>query len=268
MSMTPMRKGQAVHRATWAGAAAVLVAAAAARRRPALAGALLGASAAAVASAFVPRSPLYGRVLAHGPRDVPRMAITFDDGPGPSTPDVLDALARERARATFFVLGRQVERHPELVRRMVEEGHQVANHGYDHGILVFRGPGHVTDQLRRTERAAERAAGPGAMSRLFRAPHGFRGPATSLSARRAGYRTAGWTRGVFDSAEPGAAVIAQRSVRALGPGAVLLLHDADGWAPGRPRHQTAEAIGEICRAARERGLDLVTMDELLGSPRS
>ena len=146
-----------------------------------------------------------------GPRDRPRAALTFDDGPGPSTPDVLDALAREGARATFFVLGRQVERHPDLVRRMAAEGHQIANHGYDHGILIFRGAAHVADQLARTERAVAAAAGAGAMTRLFRAPHGFRGPATALGARRAGYRMAAWTRGVFDSAEPGAAAIARRA---------------------------------------------------------
>jgi peptidoglycan/xylan/chitin deacetylase (PgdA/CDA1 family) len=178
---------------------------------------------------------------------------------------MLDALARERARATFFVLGRQVERHPDLVRRMAEEGHQVASHGYDHGILIFRGPAHVADQLRRTEEAVARAAGDGVMTRLFRAPHGFRGPATALGARRAGYRVAAWTRGVFDSAEPGAAAIARRAARALEPGTILLLHDADGWAPERPRQQTADALPEICRAAHERGLGLVTVDELMGS---
>ena len=126
------------------------------------------------------------------------MAITFDDGPGPSTAQMLDALAGEDARATFFVLGRQVDRHPDLVQRMVEEGHQVASHGYDHGILIFRGPAHVADQLWRTEEAVARAAGEGAMTHFFRAQHGYRGPATAIGARRAGYRLAAWTRGIFD----------------------------------------------------------------------
>jgi peptidoglycan/xylan/chitin deacetylase (PgdA/CDA1 family) len=73
----------------------------------------------------------------------------------------------------------------------------------------------------------------------------------------------GWTRGVFDSAEPGAAAIADRAARALAPGAVILLHDADGWAPERSRRQTAEALPAICRAAGSRGLSLVTMDALM-----
>jgi peptidoglycan-N-acetylglucosamine deacetylase len=259
----PMRKGQAVRLAAWSGAGVALAAAGLARRNRAAAATLAAAGTALGAAAFMPRSPALGRTLARGPRNSPRIALTFDDGPGPSTAQMLDALAREDARATFFVLGRQVERHPELVRRMAEEGHQVASHGYDHGILIFRGPAHVADQLVRTEEAVARAAGDGVMTRLFRAPHGFRGPATALGAHRAGYRVAAWTRGVFDTAEPGAAAIARRAARALEPGTILLLHDADGWAPERPRQQTADALPEICRAARERGLGLVTVDELV-----
>jgi peptidoglycan/xylan/chitin deacetylase (PgdA/CDA1 family) len=261
----PMRKGPAVHRAVWIGAAAVAASASQARRRPAAAVAIAAAAGAVGVAAFRPRNPVFGRSLWRGPADRPRAAITFDDGPGPSTGEILDVLAAEGVRATFFVLGRQVDRHPALVRRMVEEGHQVANHGYDHGILIFRGPRHVRDQLRRTEESVARAAGPGAMSRLFRAPHGFRGPATAAGARLAGYRMAAWTTGVFDSAEPGAAIIARRSAQALAPGTILLLHDADGWAPGRPRQQTADALGEICRSARERDLELVTLDALSGA---
>jgi peptidoglycan/xylan/chitin deacetylase (PgdA/CDA1 family) len=73
---------------------------------------------------------------------------------------------------------------------------------------------------------------------------------------------AGGTRGTFDSAQPGAAAIADRAARALRPGAVILLHDADGWDPTASRRQTAEALPAIVRAARERGLALVTMSEL------
>lgn len=258
-----MRKAQAVRRATWAGAGALLGAAAIARRHPAAGAGVLAAAAALGVAAFHPRNPALGRTLSRGPSDRPRAALTFDDGPGPSTPDVLDALAREGVRGTFFVLGRQAERHPETVRRIVAEGHQIANHGYDHGILIFRGPGHVTDQIARTQEAVEHAAGAGAMSPLFRAPHGFRGPAIAVATHRAGYTVAAWTRGVFDSAEPGAAAIARRAARALEPGTILLLHDADGWAPGRPRQQTVDAIADICRGAREREIDLVTLDELM-----
>jgi peptidoglycan-N-acetylglucosamine deacetylase len=260
----PMRKAQAVGRAAGIGlGVAPIVAALGRRNGPAGAALALGAGIAGWA-AFTPNHPGMGPVLSRGPRG-PRAALTFDDGPGPSTPLVLDALAAAGVRATFFVLGRQVERHVATVRRMVAEGHELASHGFDHGILVFRGARHLADQLRRTEAAVADAVGADVLSRLFRAPHGFRGPLTWPAARSLGYRTVGWSRGVFDSSEPGAEIIAERAARALVPGAVILLHDADGWAPERSRRQTAEALPAICRSARSRGLSLVTMDTLVSA---
>ncbi len=251
----PMRKSQTVRRAvafeTGIAAAALITA----RRNRGAALAIAGIGLVAARGAFGRNSPVFGRVINRGPATVPRIALTFDDGPGPSTPAVLDALRTAGARATFFVLGRQVEAHPDLVERIATEGHEIASHGYDHGILVFRDPQHVREQLERTERAVEAIVGPHAMSRLFRAPHGFRGPLTSRAAAQAGYRTVGWTTGVFDSAQPGADVIAERVIRALEPGAVILLHDADGWDPDASRSQTAAAVPDICARARAMGLE-------------
>jgi peptidoglycan-N-acetylglucosamine deacetylase len=258
----PMRKAQAVRRAVGVGIGVAAVAGGLGRRSRPAGAALALAGGVAGWAAFAPNHPAMGPVLSRGPRE-PRAALTFDDGPGPSTPLVLDALAAAGVRATFFVLGRQVERHAATLRRAVAEGHQLASHGFDHGILVFRGARHLADQLRRTEAAVADAVGADVLSRLFRAPHGFRGPLTWPAARALGYRMVGWTRGVFDSADPGAATIAARAARALSPGAVILLHDADGWAPERSRRQTAEALPAICRAARSRGLSLVTIDALV-----
>lgn len=260
-----MRKRQAVERTVLTGVAVAAVAHRMRRHNPLAAAGLLAGTAAVGAAAYLPRNPLLGRAVAHGGADRAEVAITFDDGPGPSTPAILDVLAAQHVRATFFVLGREVEHHADTVRRIVDEGHQLASHGWDHGILIFRGPRHVVDQLRRTERAVAQVAGEGALTRMFRAPHGFRGPATAMAVRAAGYRMAAWTAGVFDSAEPGAAVIARRAQRALAPGCVLLLHDADGWSPGRPRPQTVEALPDICRAVRARGLTPVRMDELVAA---
>lgn len=264
--MPPMRKRQAVQRTAVTGVALAAVTARLARHRPLAAAALASAGALVGAAAYMPRNPLLGRPVGAGPAGRPEVAITFDDGPGPSTPAVLDALAEAGAPATFFVLGREVARHAGTVRRIVDEGHQLASHGWDHGILIFRGPGYVREQLRRTERAVAEAAGDGALTRFFRAPHGFRGPATALAARAAGYRMAAWTHGVFDSAEPGTAAIAERSARALAPGTVLLLHDADGWAPGTARPQTVAALPAILDAVAARGLRPVRLDAMAGGP--
>src|SRR5262245_10872398 len=221
----PMRKDQAVARAACVGAALAAASVALAGRRPRLGAGLLAAGALAAWAAFTPNHPAFGPVVAGGGRARPRAALTFDDGPGPWTADVLDALDREGVRATFFVLGRQARRHPELVRRIAAGGHELASHGDDHGILLFRGPRHVAGQLGRTEEAVREAIGADVPLRLFRTPHGYRNPLTWAAARRRGYRMAGWTRGTFDSSQPGAAAIAERAARALRPGAVILLHD-------------------------------------------
>ncbi len=209
---------------------------------------------------FGASSPLFGGVVdgRRVRRDV--VALTFDDGPSPdTTPRILDILRDEGVRATFFVLGKHAERHPEIVERIVREGHELGNHGYDHGILAFAGATQVHRQLQRTERLLRRAGGPPV--RVFRAPHGFRSPFVARTARRLGYVTCAWSAGVFDTARPGADVIAQRSAKALKPGAVLLLHDADGWGDD-DRSQTAEALPAIIATVRERGLDCITMSEM------
>jgi uncharacterized protein (TIRG00374 family) len=142
---------------------------------------------------------------------------------------------------------------------MVREGHEVASHGWSHGIVVFASPRAVRDELDRTTAVITRAGSPA--PRHFRTPHGFRSPSLCRVARRRGYTVVGWTAGVFDTARPGAAVIAERTRRAARPGAILLLHDADGNGDD-DRSQTADALPAILADLRERGLETVTVAEL------
>ena len=152
--------------------------------------------------AFGAGSPIFGRVIDGSPTQEPVIALTFDDGPSPDvTPRVLDALRDAGARATFFVLGKHAARHPELVERMVREGHEVATHGYDHGILLFAGRRAIHEQLLRTDLVLRRAGAPPVRS--FRVPHGYRNPFVGTVARNLGLDVAGWSKGVFDTAKPG-----------------------------------------------------------------
>ena len=94
---------------------------------------------------FSPNAPLFGRVIDGAGVHEPVVAITFDDGPSPdTTPRILDALRAADARATFFILGRHAEQHPEIVHRIAREGHELANHTYSHGILVFASQRDIT----------------------------------------------------------------------------------------------------------------------------
>ena len=209
---------------------------------------------------FGASSPLFGGVVDGSRIRRQVVALTFDDGPSPdTTPKILDTLKADGARATFFVLGKHAELYPELVERIVREGHELGNHGYDHGILAFAGPAQVHRQLHRTERLLKQSGAPPV--RVFRAPHGFRSPFVSRTAGRLGYATCAWSAGVFDTAKPGVDVIVKRSVKALKPGAILLLHDADGWG-NDDRSQTAEALPAILEAARAESYEFVTMSEI------
>jgi peptidoglycan/xylan/chitin deacetylase (PgdA/CDA1 family) len=204
---------------------------------------------------------VFGPALARLPGTDDEVSITFDDGPNPrATPLILDVLRREQVKATFFVLGRHADRWPELVRRMADEGHQLANHGYWHRKLHRRGPGYVRDDLTRGTESICRASGLAGL-RHFRAPHGFRSPWVTPIARSLGQRTVGWSLGVWDSARPGAAEIARRADVGLRAGSILLLHDGDGYDAEGDRLQTAEALPSIIQRLRARGLRFATLPD-------
>ncbi len=213
-------------------------------------------------SAFTPNARLFGRVIGTGFSPLPKVAITFDDGPSPEhTPAVLDALRSAGARSTFFVLGRNVRAHPELARRIVAEGHELASHGDDHSLLTFAGPSAIAHQFRAAEEAVSQAIGT-SVTHLFRPPHGYRGPFLAPVARRLGYRIVGWTGSIFDTARPGVDVIVDRCAGVIAPGAIVLLHDGDGSGQGGDRSQTVAALPRVLETVRARGLEPVTVSEL------
>ena len=210
--------------------------------------------------AFYPNSPIFGPVVAHLRNDGPFVALTFDDGPNPqATPAILDALAAGGAKASFFILGRHAERWPDLVKRIAAEGHCVCNHGYYHRKLHLKSPRYVRNDLQLGTAAIVTACG--ARPAFFRAPHGFRSPWVTYIARTLGQRTVGWGHGVWDSACPGVEVIVERTLRVAKPGAILLLHDGDGYDPLGDRMQTARAVPHIIDRIREAGLELTTLDK-------
>jgi peptidoglycan/xylan/chitin deacetylase (PgdA/CDA1 family) len=223
---------------------------------PALGVAVAGALA---HGAFYPNSPLFGRVVSQLRTHERLIALTFDDGPNPdATPAILDALGARGIKASFFILGRHAERWPDLVRRVADEGHTVCNHGYHHRKLHLKSPSYVRGDLELGTRVIVDACG--VRPAFFRAPHGFRSPWVTAIASRLGQRTVGWSRGVWDSSRPGVEVIAERTVRAAKAGAILLLHDGDGYDALGDRTQTARAVPLIIDRIRDMGLGFASLE--------
>lgn len=177
------------------------------------------------------------------------VALTFDDGPCPAvTPRVLDALRDANVRATFFVLGEAVDRHPDLLRRVIAEGHAVGVHAYRHRPFVLLSAGGIAREIGRTRGAVWRVCPQAEVSPWLRPPHGFKSPGVLWAARRAGCRLAAWSLDARDYREADPARLAARLVGAARPGAVVLLHD--GPASGA----TADALPRILSGLRGRGL--------------
>jgi peptidoglycan/xylan/chitin deacetylase (PgdA/CDA1 family) len=214
-----------------------------------------------------PTSQLFGPVTARGPREGRRVALTFDDGPNAEwTPALLDLLEAMNVRATFFVIGRWAERQPRLLRKLIAAGHALGNHSYSHPTLAAMRAGAVAEELARCRAAVEAARVEfsrvnGRM--LMRPPYGRRRPGTIRAIRAQGYLPVTWSvNGCdwLDGATPDS--IAARCL-AAGPGDVILLHDGRRTDPAVHRGATVAATGLLVQGLAQRGLELVTVPELL-----
>jgi peptidoglycan/xylan/chitin deacetylase (PgdA/CDA1 family) len=189
------------------------------------------------------------------------IALTFDDGPHPDgTAAVLDVLADRKARATFFLVGEQVERYPSVAAEIASAGHEIAIHGQRHVLLLRRLPRALRDDLERARDVI--ASATGADPSLYRPPYGvFSGPAL-LTVRRLGWQALLWSRWGRDwerRATPES--IAARAGRDLGPGEVILLHDSDSYSAVGSWRRTAAALPAVLDAIEASGAPLVSVSQ-------
>lgn len=230
---------------------------------PGLVSAACGAGAATLAvGAYYPNSTLFGSVVGRGPRHTRALYLTFDDGPNPTaTASVLKTLSAARVPAAFFLVGDHVRRFPALACAIGDAGHEAGNHTEHHVKLHVRGPGRIRRELEAAHDVIARTLG--RAPRVFRAPHGLRNPFVTRAAHRLGYRVVGWTFGVWDSDRPGAEAIRERVRTKLCPGAIILLHDGDGYDPGGDRSETAAALPGIIADAERAGYTFRPLAEAL-----
>lgn len=212
-----------------------------------------------------PGSSLFYPTVTHGPRDRKQVALTFDDGPDPvMTPQVLDALAEAGVHATFFVIGKALAANPALAKRMVNDGHVVGNHSWQHSRLQnFYFAGWHTREIGAGMHAIGEATGQAAPP-LYRPPVGLKSWAVGRAAARYGLTLVAWSLHGHDTRLPSPERIAQRVLERVQAGDIILLHDGHDL-PGRQRPFCAQAVRLILRGLREKGLECVTVPELLNS---
>jgi peptidoglycan-N-acetylglucosamine deacetylase len=188
---------------------------------------------------------------------VPAVALTFDDGPHPEgTPAVLDLLAKAGACATFFVVGEQVRRRPDLVAEISARGHAVGLHGFRHTLQLRMSAAAVESDLKRGAETIRAAVGPGPV--LHRPPYGIYSAPGLRAARADGLQPLLWSRWGKDWRKlTTPARIASWVTHELGPGDVILLHDADFYSASGSHLRTAAALKLILRELNARELDTV-----------
>jgi cellulose synthase/poly-beta-1,6-N-acetylglucosamine synthase-like glycosyltransferase/peptidoglycan/xylan/chitin deacetylase (PgdA/CDA1 family) len=197
-----------------------------------------------------------------------QVALTFDDGPDPKwTPQILDILKAANVKAAFFLVGQNAEEYPDLVRRIVSEGHEIGNHTYYHPNLALCWPEHVRIELNATQLLLETITG--RSTTLFRPPYAADTSPSKISeltplqlAQDLGYLVVLENIDPQDWARPGADVILQRVKQQRRDGSIILLHDAGG-----DREQTVEALPRILDYLKTRGDSIVSLSTLLGTTR-
>lgn len=187
----------------------------------------------------------------------PEVALTFDAGAAAEPARrILETLKRTGLKATFFLTGQWVRSNPALARRIVEEGHEIGNHSWDHADFTRLSDAQIRDQLGRTEEEIRRTTGRSSRP-YFRPPLGARNRRVRELVANSGYFTVYWSLDSRDSVDKGitAAQIEKRVVEGIAPGAIVLLHCGS--------EPSAEALDSILEGMRRRGLQQVTLSKLL-----
>lgn len=203
-----------------------------------------------VAAYLKPRRAMYGVVTANK-----QIVLTFDtEADCNHAAEKLDVLKQHNVHATFFVTGEWVERWPEVARRLVRDGHEVAgNHSYTHPVMGKITAWEIWREMAKTDAAIRRVVGERPL--YFRPPYGDYDRRVRWVADRFGYKTVLWSTDTRDWARPGVNKIVDTVLQDAGPGKVVLFHLS--------AEQTNQALPEVIEGLRSRGYQLVTLTEAL-----
>lgn len=183
-----------------------------------------------------------------------RVALTFDDGPTEFTNQALDILKENQVKATFFCIGKQIEKHPEIFNRIIAEDHLVGNHSYSHSTKFgFLKTDQVIEEIQKTDQLI--FEGTGEKSLLFRPPFGVTNPNIHRAIQKTEHHVIGWSIRSLDTATEDEAKILKRIERKLHPGGIILMHDTT--------QKSINVLDNLLKSLSEKKYAIVPADELL-----
>lgn len=203
---------------------------------------------------------LFAPSVYRGPSSRRSLALTFDDGPSESTPQLLEVLSSQDVPATFFQCGANVRRLPEVAREVVRRGHEIGNHSDTHPRFYFRRPAFIRDELDRAQ--ATIAATTGLSPALYRSPFGIRWPGMRAAQQRLHLLGVMWTVIGRDWKLDTAAIV-HRVLPQAGNGAIICLHDGRQLETRPQVAATIEAVRRLIPALKDQGYRFETVSQLI-----
>ena len=205
--------------------------------------------------------PLSGTILWHGSKDLPEIALTFDDGPSSQfTPKVLDILRDNDVKATFFVLGKFIEKNKDILKREADEGHTIGNHTYSHVKGTIVDIKKIENELVKTDQLITKYAGESEKNvKYFRPPFGFENWRFLAESELLDYTVVLWSLDVGDwNKRKTEKDITSKIFKLAKNGSIILLHDG-----GLSREAVIAALPVIIKGLRNKGYKFVTIDEMI-----
>lgn len=183
------------------------------------------------------------------------VTFTFDDGPDIElTPKILELLEAEKIKATFFVIGKKAEQHPELLKAMYKQGHTIANHSYSHSNFIgFFSSKKLENDIQRCSEIIEKVIGKSPL--YFRPPFGVTNPRYSNVLKKTGLISIGWTIRSFDTSVKNKKKLFERITKSIANGSIILFHDT--------QNITVEVLSDIIKFYRQHNVKIVSLPELI-----
>jgi len=200
-------------------------------------------------------SQFFMKSSCRGNEDYEEVAITFDDGPSPdTTPRILDILKENEVRAAFFCIGEKAVEHPDIMKRIADEGHVIGNHSYSHSkFFDFLSHDNMVREIRNTNKAIEKITRK--RVHLFRPPFGVTTPVLAKAVKKAKMTSVGWSLRSLDTTINDPNKLISKIDKKLKPGDVILLHDT--------MEVTVNSLQTIINNIDDRGYAILPVDELL-----